>query len=132
MAHTYRYLVNPDGSSFDEAKIEWPAGIGTWPQQSAGSILAIVTAGSLIDGGVAAVKDAYPDAEVFVDYKDALRASHGAHSGWVVLPPIHLGSGEQGRQRKAALEQIAANEGHVWGGKPSIGRWLVALADSKL
>lgn len=130
MTHTYRYLVNPDGSPFDEAKIQWPAGIGTWPPQSTSRILAIVTGGSLIDNGVAAVKAAYPDAEAYSGYGPALKAAYDERH--VVLPQIHLGSDEQGRQRKAALERIAASEGHFWGNKPSIGRWLVALADREL
>lgn len=47
----------------------------------------------------------------------------------VILNKIHLGSGEEGQRRRDALEAMAAAGGHFWGGKPSIGRWLVALAD---
>jgi hypothetical protein len=49
-------------------------------------------------------------------------------SEYIVLQPVHLGKGREGEQRKLALEHIAAREGHLWGGEPSIGRWLVALA----
>lgn len=130
MTHTYRYLVNPDGSPFDEAKINFPPGIGTWPAQATSRILALVTGGSLIENGVAAVKAIYPDAEAFDNYGAAMKAAYDEH--YVVLQKIHLGLDEQGQQRKEALEQIAAREGHFWGGKPSIGRWLVALADKEL
>lgn len=51
-------------------------------------------------------------------------------SGTVVLPPIHLGKDAEGQRRKEALERLAAQAGHFWGGKPSVGRWLVALADA--
>lgn len=45
---------------------------------------------------------------------------------------IHLGTGSEGKLRKKALEAIAATQGHIWHGKPSIGRWLVAQADQWL
>lgn len=50
----------------------------------------------------------------------------------VVLQPIHLGKGEEGQRRRETLEKMAADAGHFWNGKPSIGRWLVALADREL
>ena len=50
----------------------------------------------------------------------------------IVLQPVHLGSGEEGQQRKRALESIAAREGFFWNDKPSIGRWLVAVADIEI
>lgn len=50
----------------------------------------------------------------------------------VVLQPVHLGKGEEGQRRREALETMAAAAGHFWGGKPSIGRWLVAMADKEL
>lgn len=46
-----------------------------------------------------------------------------------VVITIHLGTGAQGELRRQALETIAATQGHIWDGKPSIGRWLVAQAD---
>lgn len=42
---------------------------------------------------------------------------------------IHLGSGEEGTARRRALEKIADEAGYTWGGRPSIGRWLIATAD---
>lgn len=53
-------------------------------------------------------------------------------SEYAVLQPIHLGSGEQGEVRRQALERIALREGFVWDGKPSIGRWLINLADREI
>lgn len=53
-------------------------------------------------------------------------------SEYTVLQPVHLGKGEEGERRKLALEHLAAREGHLWGGEPSIGRWLVALADQEI
>lgn len=50
----------------------------------------------------------------------------------IVLQPVHLGKGEEGQRRRDALEAMAAEAGHFWGGKPSIGRWLVAMADKLL
>lgn len=132
MPQTYRYLVNPDGSKFDEAKIKWPAGIGTWPPQTSDSIIALVTNGSLIDDGVNAVKAAYPEAEVFGIHGDAVKAAIASVDDRIVLQPIHLGKGEEGQRRKAALEKMASDDGCFWNGKPSIGRWLVALADREL
>lgn len=41
----------------------------------------------------------------------------------------HLGTGEQGAARKAALVALAERGGHMYNGEPSIGRWLCALAD---
>lgn len=43
---------------------------------------------------------------------------------------IHVGTGELGKLRKQALEMLAAKAGHVYNGKPSIGRWLVTQADA--
>ncbi len=42
---------------------------------------------------------------------------------------IDLGQGERGEQRRAALEEMAMEYGYEWGGNPSIGRLVVALAD---
>lgn len=50
----------------------------------------------------------------------------------VVLQPVHLGTGKPGIDRRRALETLAAEAGHLWNGKPSVGRWLVALADEEL
>jgi len=41
----------------------------------------------------------------------------------------HLGTGEQGRTRKASLLKLAEMGKHIYNGKPSIGRMLVAMAD---
>lgn len=53
--------------------------------------------------------------------------------GWldksIVLQPIHLGKGEQGIMRRVQLEQLAARAGFHWNSRPSIGRWLISLAD---
>lgn len=51
---------------------------------------------------------------------------------YAVLQPVHLGSGEQGEARKRALERIAEREGFTWNGAPSIGRWLISLADREI
>lgn len=48
---------------------------------------------------------------------------------YVVLGSVHLGSGEEGEERKAALESMANHADCTWGGRPSIGRWLIAMAD---
>jgi len=53
-------------------------------------------------------------------------------SDYIVLQPMHLGKGQEGERRRLALEHIAAREGHLWDGGPSIGRWLVALADREI
>lgn len=53
-------------------------------------------------------------------------------SDYVVLQPIHLGSGMEGELRKRALERLAKDAGHTWGNAPSIGRWLCAVADEKI
>lgn len=45
---------------------------------------------------------------------------------------IDLGTGERGELRKQALEAQAALAGHTWNGKPSIGRWMTAMADEWL
>lgn len=46
---------------------------------------------------------------------------------------IHLGSGNQGQERKDKLESIAAELGAIsQRGKPSIGRLLVMIADGEL
>lgn len=41
----------------------------------------------------------------------------------------YLGKGERGARRKAALKKLAGDAGHRFDGRPSIGRWLCALAD---
>lgn len=56
----------------------------------------------------------------------------GASEAHIVLQPIHLGTGEQGVARRRVLEGLAEEAGYTWGGKPSIGRWLVALADEEI
>jgi hypothetical protein len=48
---------------------------------------------------------------------------------YIILQPIHLGNGELGRERKKALVALAARSECFWNGEPSIGRWLIALAD---
>mgnify|MGYP001278166496 CR=1 FL=1 len=53
-------------------------------------------------------------------------------TGAIILPPIHLGTGVEGEFRRQALEALAVEAGCEWGGKPSIGRYIVALADAKL
>jgi len=45
---------------------------------------------------------------------------------------IDLGIGERGERRKQALLDLAEREGHEWGGKPSIGRLIVAIADDEI
>lgn len=50
----------------------------------------------------------------------------------VVLQPVHLGKGEQGILRRLALETLAGEAGHWWNREPSIGRWLVALANTQI
>jgi hypothetical protein len=50
----------------------------------------------------------------------------------VVLQPIHLGTGAQGILRRIALDALAGSAGHWWNGQPSVGRWLVALADQAI
>lgn len=42
---------------------------------------------------------------------------------------VHLGSGEEGERRKAALQQIAAREGFLRDGEGNISGWLSSLAD---
>lgn len=46
----------------------------------------------------------------------------------VTISP-YLGSGDVGRRRKAALKEMARKAGHFHNRRPSIGRWLVAVAD---
>ena len=50
-----------------------------------------------------------------------------------VIISVDLGdkSSADAHERKAALEQIAAESGFFWNDKPSIGRWLVNLADER-
>ena len=57
--------------------------------------------------------------------------THESHPDTIILQPVHLGTGEQGRKRRAMLERMAAEAGYFWNGRPSIGRWLVAIADKK-
>jgi len=45
---------------------------------------------------------------------------------------IDLGDGEKGQRRKAALLAIAERAGYEWGGKPSIGRMICAMADAEI
>ena len=45
---------------------------------------------------------------------------------------IDLGIGERGERRKQALLDLAQADGHEWGGRPSIGRLIVALADEQI
>lgn len=71
----------------------------------------------------------YPEIEVYEQLNDAKAAAINYLEERIVLQPVHLGTGPEGRRRRQALENLAADAGHFWGGKPSIGRWLVALAD---
>lgn len=41
----------------------------------------------------------------------------------------HLGTGDEGRARKAALRKLAERGKHFYNGVPSVGRMLVAMAD---
>lgn len=50
-------------------------------------------------------------------------------TNYTILPRIHLGTGDAGRARKAALLALARKARHFYNGEPSIGRWLCALAD---
>lgn len=52
-------------------------------------------------------------------------------SDYTVLQPVHLGSGQLGKARKKALEQLATAADCFWGGQPSIGRYLIKLADER-
>ena len=45
---------------------------------------------------------------------------------------IHLGTGAKGLRRLQALRKEAAAQGFYWGGQPSVGRLVVALADELL
>jgi len=45
---------------------------------------------------------------------------------------IDLGIGIKGERRKQALLDLAERENHEWGGKPSIGRLIVAMADDEI
>jgi len=45
---------------------------------------------------------------------------------------IDLGIGERGELRKQALLSLAEKDGHKWGGRPSIGRLIVQLADDEI
>ena len=53
-------------------------------------------------------------------------------SDYTVLQPVHLGKGVIGSARKEALERLAANNDCFWGGQPSIGRYLIKLADEEI
>jgi hypothetical protein len=46
--------------------------------------------------------------------------------------PVHLGSGEQGERRKAALQRLAARAGFIRDGVGNISAWLVSLADGEI
>jgi hypothetical protein len=50
----------------------------------------------------------------------------------IVLQPIHLGKGEQAIMRRLALDALAGEAGYWWNGQPSVGRWLISLADEKI
>jgi hypothetical protein len=45
---------------------------------------------------------------------------------------IHLGKGELGVRRIKALLSLASDEAYYWNSKPSIGRYIVYLADKKI
>lgn len=46
---------------------------------------------------------------------------------------IHLGRNDAAaRARKRALERLAGRAGYEWNGKPSVGRWLCAMADREI
>jgi hypothetical protein len=66
---------------------------------------------------------------------EAFEADIGYVKEWldksIVLQPIHLGKGEQGIMRRVQLEQLAGNAGCYWNHRPSIGRWLILLADQQ-
>ena len=49
-----------------------------------------------------------------------------------ILPPIRLGQTEIGQRRKKALEELAAEADCYWGGKPSIGKYLIMIADERI
>ena len=49
-----------------------------------------------------------------------------------IVISVHLGSDQLGRDRKRILEAIALASNHTWDEKPSIGRWLIAVADKEL
>jgi len=53
-------------------------------------------------------------------------------SDTIRLSNIHLGTGAEGRRRLQALRAEAAAQGLYWGGQPSVGRLVVALADELL
>jgi hypothetical protein len=71
----------------------------------------------------------YDNPEMFQKELDYL---NGFLSKSVVLQPIHLGTGEQGITRRIALDSLAGSAGHWWNGQPSVGRWLVAMADEAI
>ena len=58
--------------------------------------------------------------------------NESAETEYVRLHAIHLGSGAKGIARRKALEAMAIELGYVWGGRPSMGRMIIALADHKL
>jgi len=49
-----------------------------------------------------------------------------------VIISIHLGTDDQGQQRKAALEKLAEKYGLTWNDGPSIGKLVVSIADGKI
>lgn len=130
MAHTYIHVVVPS-QPLDMAKVELPPYIGTQPSSVGAHGVTLITSGAMIEDGVAAIRSVYPDAETFDDEHEAARRATDYAIGAVVLQPVHLGTGEQGKRRKIALEKKAAAAGFFWGGKPSIGRWLISLADAE-
>ena len=53
-----------------------------------------------------------------------------ARNSYTRIPGFHLGEGPQGRERKEALLRLASR--YLWRGRPSIGRFIVALADAEI
>lgn len=125
------HIVNPEGN-IDMSRISLPAYIGTWRSSLPENGVTLQTAGAKIEDGIAAVRSIYPNIEVFGIESEAARAATNYRRDRIVLQPVHLGTGEVGRKRRAALEAMAEEAGYHWNGKPSIGRWLVSLADEKI
>jgi hypothetical protein len=49
-----------------------------------------------------------------------------------ILQPVHLGKDELGQKRREALERLAAQADCFWNNQPSIGRWLIQIADYEI
>ena len=49
-----------------------------------------------------------------------------------ILHPFHLGTGQPGKARKRALEQLATEADCRWGDRPSVGRYLKKIAEEKM